>query len=169
MTTFISYGKVAHFVNNTLMIDGEVVSEFKGLKEAKEYLEALQMSEELQSIMPKQEPKQLTEDVVALHLYENGEQRVTESLVKNYKALVEKKLFYPSDIVLSLREMTDVKDLPNKVEYVMMDGSKVSIDIETNRRLNNIMDLKESADLLKYMTQNTQNFMKCVYELLEDN
>lgn len=169
MTTFISYGKVAHFVNNNLMIGGEVISKFKGLKEAKEYLESLQMAEELKDLMPKEEQKTLTEDTIALHLYEHGEHRVTETLVRNYKALVEQKLFYPSNIVLSLREMTDVKDLPSKIEYCMMDGSLVSIDIETNRQLNNIMDLKESADLLKYMTQNTTNFMKCVSELLEDN
>ena len=167
MTTFTYRDKVAHFYNNTLVVGGKVVGEFKGLEEAKEYLESLSISEERAAdIVPA--VNTLTEEKVAIALYESGVERVTESVVKNYKAIVENKMFFPSDLVLSLREQYTQSPLTSKVDYILRDGSCVMIDIETNYTLNKIIDIKESHDLLLYMTESKETFLKCVSELLGD-
>jgi preprotein translocase subunit SecA len=168
MNTFVSFGKVAHFYNDTLVVDGETVGEFKGLKEAKEFLEGIEMSAAIAAdIQFDRSQRQLTEEQVAIALYESGEKRVTESLVAGYKALIETKRFFPHEVVLQLRERNEM--FPSKVDYVMKDGSTVLLDIETNMLLNTIVDIKESSDLLRYMTKDANTFIKCVQDLLEDN
>lgn len=169
MNSFISYGKVAHFNNKTLVLDGEVVGNFVGLKEAKEYCEALHMSEILAEELSSKDKIALTEEKIAFTLSEQSEVRVTESMVIVFKELVETRQFAPFNSLLLLREQVrDLSQFPGKVEYVMQDESKVLLDIETNLRLNKIMDLRESKDLLFFMTQNSTNFVMCVEQLLED-
>jgi len=167
MTTFTYRDKVAHFYNNMLVVGGKTVGEFKGIEEAKEYLESLSISEELATeIVPAK--SQLTEEKVAIALYESGEERVSESVVRSYKAIVESKVFFPSDVVLNLRELYNQSPVLNKVDYVLRDGSTVMIDIETNITLNKIIDIKESHELLMYMTESKETFLKCLAELLGD-
>lgn len=169
MTTFISYGKVAHYNNKTLVVGGEVVGNFIGLKEAKEYCEALHMSGLLAEELSSKDKIELTEEKIAFTLSEQSEVRVTETMVKSFKELAETHQFAPFNSLLVLREQArDLSQFPGKVEYVMGDNSKVLLDIETNLRLNKIMDLRESKDLISFMTQSSTNFVMCVEQLLED-
>jgi hypothetical protein len=167
METFLYYGKTIKFQDSSLFVDGSYIGDFKGLKEAKEYLLSMKMSEELE--LPVIEKQPLLEEDVILALRETGEQRVTESLVYGVKRIVEEKKFFPSHAVLQLRESSIDTKFTNKIDYHLSDGSIVYIDIETNRTLNNIMDLRESAELLKFMNSNSKNFIRCVQDLLEDN
>lgn len=169
MNSFISYGKVAHFINKTLMLDGEVVGNFVSIKEAKEYCEALHMSEVLAEELSNKDKPMLTEEKIAFTLTEQSEVRVTETMVSVFRELVETRQFAPFNSLVVLREHArDLSQFPGKIEYVMQDESKVLLDIETNLRLNKIMDLRESKDLLSFMTQNSTNFVMCVEQLLED-
>lgn len=169
METFIHNSKVARFISNMLYYDGEYVAEFKGLKEAREHLEALDMALELEEqfkVVVYDKP--LLDSDITLALNESGEVKPTASIVENFKTLVYERKFFPSNTLLSLRESHNPCDVYGKMDYTMTDGSTVLIDIETNRQLNTIMDLKESADLLLFMTANPTNFMRCVGDLLED-
>lgn len=168
MEQFIHEGKVARFFSSMLYYGDEYIGEFKGAKEAKEYLESLSMTEELRESLGVTR-KELTETSIALALNESGEVRATTSAVANFKTLVNEKHFYPSNTLLKLREEYNPSNVNGKIDYVLQDGSTVLIDTETNAALNTILDLKESAELLIFMTANPTNFMKCVDELLEDN
>lgn len=169
MNSFISYGKVAHFKNKTLVLDGEVVGNFVGLKEAKEYCEALHMSEILAEELSSKDKIALTEEKIAFTLAEQSEVRVTETMVHSFKELVESRRFAPYNSLLALREQArDLSQFPGKIEYIMQDESRVLLDIETNLKLNKIMDLRESKDLISFMTQSSANFVMCVEQLLED-
>jgi hypothetical protein len=166
MQTFIFHGKVAHFTSdNQLLSGGKVLGMFKGLKEAKEYLQSLSLSESLVT----EEELLLTTEKIALFLLENGEDKVSPTLIEQYKTLVELKTFYPSDIVLGLREQHEVSPVTGKVEYVLNDGTSVLIDIETNKTINSINGIKENVELLSYMNKSTANFLECINLLLQDN
>ena len=166
MNTFIFDSKVYHFNENTLYTNGLTpIASFEGLKEEKEYLEGIKLSEEIS--LPKKTAKQLSEEQLTLALYESGEKKVTESLVNGYKQLIESKTFFPSNIILEFREPHEV--FSSKIEYVMRDGSSVLLDVESNELINNILDLRESSDLLIYMTKDSVTFMNCIEDLLEDN
>lgn len=169
MTTFISYGKVAHFVNKHLVLDGETIGKFVGLKEAKEYCEAVYMSRMLAEELSSKERLALTEEKIAFTISEHAEVRATESTVNEFKNLLETKHFAPFNTLLVLREQArNLSQFPGKIEYIMEDGSSVLLDIETNLKLNRLMDLRESKELLSFMTQSSTNFVMCVEQLLED-
>lgn len=168
MTTFIHYGKVAHFTpENVLMIDGEVIGEFKGLKEAKEFCESLRLSEELKpEIFIEQQS--LSESQIALILKEDSELRPTENVVSAFRTIVETKSFFPVNALIKLREKARNIEIPGKIDYILDDGSKVALDIETNLKLNTLIDLKESADLVKFMRTNQKNFLYIVEQIIEE-
>jgi hypothetical protein len=169
METFIHNGKVARFISSMLYYDGEYIAEFKGLKEAREHLEALDMALDLEEqfkVVVYDKP--LLDSVITLALNESGEIKPTASIVENFKILVNERKFFPSNTLLNLRETYNPSDVYGKIDYHLNDGSTVLIDIETNRQLNTIMDLKDSADLLLFMTANPTNFSRCVGDLLED-
>jgi hypothetical protein len=168
MDTFLYYGKTVRFVDSSLFVDGSFIGDFKGLKEAKEHLLSMKISKELKEELVVEKTPILEEDVI-IALRESGEQRVTESLVHGIKRIVEEKKFFPSDVVLKLRESSIDTRFTSKIDYTLSDGSTVYIDIETNKVINNILDLRESADLLKFMNSNSKNFIRCVQDLLEDN
>lgn len=168
MNTFTSYGKVAHYDGKTLILDGVEVGAFKGLKEAKEYCDAMQISKELHKIIEQKEPVVLTEERIAFTLSEVGELKAKESTVALLKELIENRNFAPSQTLVSLREQMKDSLYPGKIDYVMKNGDRVLLDIETNVELNKSIDLRASSDLIEFMTQNSTNFVLCVEQLLED-
>lgn len=168
MNTFTSYGKVAHYDGKTLILDGVEIGAFKGLKEAKEYCDGLQISKELHKIIEQKEPVVLTEERIAFTLSEVGELKAKESTVSLLKELLENRNFAPSQTLLSLREQMKDSVYPGKIDYVMKNGDRVLLDIETNIELNKSIDLRTSSDLIEFMTQNSTNFVLCVEQLLED-
>lgn len=168
MTTFIHYGKVAYFTSeNVLILDGEMIGEFKGLKEAKEYCESLKLSEELSPELYI-EPVSLSESQIALVLKEDSELRPTESVVSSFKTIVETKSFFPVNALVTLREKARNLEIPGKIDYILDDGSKVALDVETNLKLNTLIDVKESADLIRFMRTNKKNFLYVVEQIIEE-
>jgi hypothetical protein len=169
MNSFIFDSDVYHFVSDRDLFKGasEYIGEFEGLKEAKEYLEGLRMSEDF--VCASEEKVVINESAIALALYESGHTKMTQSKVASFKRCIEEKRFVPDDVVLDLRESYGLKIMESKTDYTMSDGSVVLIDIETNRLLNNILDIKESSILVQHMTKNSTNFMQTVQDLLEDN
>lgn len=168
MNTFTSYGKVAHYDGKTLILDGVEIGAFKGLKEAKEYCDAIQISKDLHRSFEPKEPIALTEERIAFTLSETGEVKATESTVVLFKELIETRHFAPFQTLVSLREQMKDSLYPGKIDYVMKNGDKVLLDIETNIELNKNIDLRVSTDLIEFMTQSSTNFVMCVEQLLED-
>jgi len=161
----------AEFDENTklLSIHGDTVGKFKGLKEAKEYCMGIHLSNELLSDSKEaheHKTQNITDSEIAIALKESSEVKPTESMVKYYKEMFETKHFFPSNILLSLRESH--KDIPfvGKIDYIMRDGSKILLDVETNKKLNKISKLTESPELLSYMIKNSLNFIKITDSLV---
>ena len=154
-------GKEYSFKDNILSYSNTVLGVFQSQEEAITYLEAGVISESVY--------KKLNADSIALSLYENGESRVTETLIENVKKIIEEKLFYPSNSILELRLKYDDFPVEGKIEYKLLDNSKILLDIETNRFINKHIDIRENRDLVTFMNKNSSNFYSILESLLEEN
>lgn len=163
MTTFVSYGLMAKYENGILFLEGKEIGAFASLKGCKEYIHGLVLSEEIKETERKESKVEISESMIALELYERGVSKVSESMVSGLKQIVDSKLFYPSDVVASLREKTEHFE-HGKIEYTLLDGAKVLLDLETNLRLNKAMGTTESEEKVLFMNKNAENFISVVSE-----
>lgn len=163
---FNAYGKHAYFTDGLLFVEKQFIGEFAGLKEAKEHVYAMHLSEEVLSETTHK--RTLTSDDVAVALNESNEiEKVTENIVDYFTEMVDTKFYYPSNALVSLRESAGL-DHFNRIDYVLNDGSVVLMDVDTNKKLNNIIKLDESANTLKYMLRNSESFVAVAGRLLKD-
>lgn len=165
-TSFIFENELYHFKDNRLSIHPNLfIGEFLSLKEAKEYLEGIRISAEL--VEDLKTTNTISDNEIILALNESGEVRVTETVVADFRKLIEEKRFFPSDTLLHFRLKEE--HIPGKIEYIMRDGSSVSIDIENNFFINSIIDPKESHNTLLHMTESAGKFMETYNDWLKDN
>lgn len=158
----ITYNGIEYsFKDNILSYSNTVLGVFQTQEEAISYLESDVISESVY--------KKLNSETIALSLYENGESRVTETLIENVKQIIESKLFYPSNAILELRLKYDNSPIGGKIEYKLLDGNKILLDIETNIFINNHIDIKENRDLVTFMNKSSSNFYSVLESLLEEN
>lgn len=163
MESFIFDNKTAHFIDGTLIYDGASISGFKGVKESKEYLQGLAMSIQLEQ----KEVNTLKDSTIALVISESGEMKPSSNTIKDFRALIEGKHFFPSNALLHFRK--EDTNFPGKIEYTMRNGESILLDLETNTLLNTVIDIKECYNLVHSMTETPESFMSCVYDILEDH
>lgn len=152
-------GREYLFENNILSYSGFTLGAFQTKEDAIFYLESGILSESFY--------KKFNTDLIALALYESGETRVTETLIENIKILLEKKLFYPSDVILELRLKYDNRLIEGKVEYRLLDGSKVLLSVETNKLINKFIDVNKNQNIVNYMNTSSKNFYSVIEPILE--
>jgi len=163
---FNAYGFNATFSDGSLYINRRYIGELSGLKEAKEFCYGLYLSGELEVF--EEEKTTITSRDIALALNESSEfSKVTETLVEDFKYMVETKHYFPSDTLITLRESNGL-DYFNKIDYVLRDNSNVLLDVDTNKKLNNFVKLDETNTLLEHMLKNSECFISVVARLLEE-
>ena len=152
----------ATFENKVLTIEDKNFGEFKGLKEAREFVKGMVISNELQSEISLS-TKVLSDIDIAIALSESNEHKATDTLVRLFRILIENKVFYPSNTLLALREKFDHSLFPGKIEYIMQDGSNILINKENNKILNSIEHIDETVNLF---TKNKNTFVAFVKKTL---
>jgi len=163
--SFIHQGKVAHYINSILIVGGTNMGSFESVEEAKQYLDVKQIEDQIKEDK-KSSTKETDTNSVVMALKETGISKPTESLVENYKFLLENKKFFPSNNLVSLRNRFDDPFIGDKIDYVLEDGTIVLLSKTTNQRINTLIESKFTEEFVMFMTANKSNFYRCVTELL---
>jgi len=138
-----------------------VLGSFKAWKKLKNLSESIQELVEIDT-------RTCTDtDKIAVVLSETSDMRVTEQVIEDFKELIETKLYFPSDALIALRESSGLQHF-DRIDYVLQDGSTILMTLDTNRKLNNLIKMDETASLLKHMLKNSECFISVVERLLED-
>jgi hypothetical protein len=165
--SFISFGKVVHYQDGKLTIDGDIISEeFGSLEEAKEYCKSLYISHKLEEDIKVETYEELEENRIAKIISEHHNIKVTDTLIESYLELASSKLFTVDPVVSDIRKLNKLDQiLEGKFDYRLSDGSTIIISEVAQENLNNL--LKDQKDIIEYMRESKENFLH-VLELIEE-
>lgn len=164
--SFISFGKVAHFKNGSLTIDGHIVEgKFESLEEAKKYCREIYNTQKLeeQIINDTYDEQDVT---IANIINETHNIKVTENIIESYKEIASSKLFSVDPVVTEIRKLNKLDTaIEGKIDYKLNDNSVIAINEETQNKLNNL--LKEQKEIIEYMRESKDNFMYVLKQIEE--
>ena len=130
------------------------------INEAKEHIRHLRLKEELSS----QFYEEITDVEVANIIREFHDIKVTNTLIESYIDLATSKIFSADPVISSIRSLNylDVV-MENKIDYVLDDSSVVTINKDTQSKLNTILD--DKYQVVEYMRESKENFMDVIREI----
>ena len=84
--------------------------------------------------------------------------------MSSYINSVKRKEFNANEVIFEIRKLNKLCNIfNNKIDYILEDNSKVVIDIDTQRDINNLFN--NHTDVIEYMQENKQNFMKVINQI----
>ena len=157
-----------HTIQRT--IDGKVLIDSKetyckDLSEAKRYI--------VQQINVNVIKQEILDEVysdnrlkIASIIKEEHNIKVTDNIINQYIELASNKTFTTDYVVHQIREMNKFETvIGEKLQYVLEDNTIIAIDNETQNTLNSIL----KPDVIDYMRENSDNFLKILNVILEEN
>jgi len=94
----------------------------------------------------------------------NNQTIITESVIKDYSNKALNKSFTGDNVVFEMRKLNRLDNiLPNKIDYILEDGSKVVISYKTQEIINSV--LGEHLDIIKHMNKNNRNFTQTIKQI----
>ena len=165
--TFISFGKVVHYLNGKITVDNAEVNEtFASLEEAKEYCKNNHISQKLEETILEETYEEINETTIAKIIHEHHNVKVTDTLIESYLELASSKLFTIDPVVSDIRKLNKLDQiLEGKFDYKLSDGSTIIISETAQQNLNNL--LKHQKEIIEYMRESKENFLH-VLELIEE-
>jgi len=145
-----------------IFVDGDHVEyEAKTLEEAsnyaKSYIENIKLLENIETTIP--------EEKVASYIRQYHDiDKITDTLIESYIELASSNVFTIDPVVTAIKE-SKLSEFSGKLEYELEDGCVVAIDESTQESLNIL--LKEHNEVVEYMRESKDNFMKIIKELGE--
>ena len=99
----------------------------------------------------------LPEERVAEYIAKHSDVEITDTLVEEYmnKAATTE---FTIDPILTEIKLRSVRNLRNKIDYTLLDGSKVAISEENQIILNSL--LKGKSEIVAHMSENKNNFLE---------
>ena len=99
----------------------------------------------------------LPEERVAEYIAKHSDVEITDTLVEEYmnKAATTE---FTIDPILTEIKLRSVRNLRNKIDYTLQDGSKVAISEENQIILNSL--LKGKSEIVAHMSENKNNFLE---------
>lgn len=151
-------------IDGTVLIDNKETY-CKDLSEAKRYI--------VQQINANNIKQEILDEVysdnrlkIANIIKEEHNIKVTDTIINQYIDLASNKIFTTDSVVHQIREMNKFEDsFGTKIQYVLEDNTIIAIDVETQNRLNSIL----KPDVIDYMRENSDNFLKILNVILEEN
>jgi hypothetical protein len=142
-------------------------TEFKTLDEARSYIRQQNKLQYIEQELSKNIYEEVLENKIATLIKEKSNIKVTDNILEHYISLASSKVFTTDKTVQAIRKLNK-HDLvfENKVDYILKDGSKVVINLSTQDYLNNL--LEGQTDVLDYMRESKDNFLKVVDLLTEE-
>ena len=98
-----------------------------------------------------------------INKYDNTS-KITENLLSSYIESVKNKKFTANRVLFEIRRLNKLSNsFNNKLDYILEDGSRVIIDMNTQHDINNLFNKHE--DIIEYMQENKQNFMNVINQI----
>ena len=115
------------------------------------------MAEEREQQLVDQIDVVLPEERVAEYIAKHSDVEITDTLVEEYmnKAATTE---FTIDPILTEIKLRSVRNLRNKIDYTLQDGSKVAISEENQIILNSL--LKGKSEIVAHMSENKNNFLE---------
>ena len=77
---------------------------------------------------------------------------------------ITENLFNANVVLFEIRKLNKLGNIfNNKIDYILEDNSKVVIDINTQEQINKLFN--NHTDVIDYMQENKQNFMKVINQI----
>ena len=151
-------------IDGTVLIDNKETY-CKDLSEAKRYIVQQMNANNIQ--------QEILDEVysdnrlkIANIIKEEHNIKVTDNIINNYIELASNKTFTTDSVVHQIREMNKFETvIGEKIQYVLEDSTVIAIDTETQHTLNSIL----KPDVIDYMRENSDNFLKILNVILEEN
>lgn len=90
--------------------------------------------------------------------------KITENLLSSYINSAKNKEFNANEVLFEIRKLNKLGNIfNNKIDYILEDNSKVVIDINTQEQINKLFN--NHIDIIDYMQENKQNFMKVINQI----
>lgn len=111
----------------------------------------------------------LSDSHVAIAIVESSELKPTKANVLLVKEAIEEKVYLPLRSLVSLRESARNVAIPGKIDYQLLDGSVVAIDVETNILINSVIEQRGLYELVHNMVQSADNFVAITRRLIKEH
>ena len=146
---------------------GDIETEFKTLDEARSYLRQQNKLQYIEQEVSKDIYEEVLENKIATIIKEKHNIKVTDNILEHYIDLASSKVFNVDPTIQSIRKLNKHDCFyEGKIDYILKDGSKVVIDLSTQDYLNNL--LEGQHDVLEYMRESKENFLKVIDLLSEE-
>ena len=162
--SFVSFGRVVHFSEGKVTINGQEF-EVDTIEEAKEFCKQHHLSSKLEEEVIS-DIYESQEDKIAKFISEHHGIKVTDTLVESYVTLAQSKQFTLDPVITEIRKLNRFDNiLEGRIDYVLDDGSVVTLQESTLEFLNNL--LEENTDVVSYMRTDKEKFLE-VLEMVEE-
>ena len=99
----------------------------------------------------------LPEERVAEYIAKHSDDTITDELVESYIRKASSTDFNVDPIITEIK-VGQAKELRNKLDYVLKDGTKIAISEENQILLNSL--LKDKDEIVSHMSENKNNFIE---------
>jgi|TARA_B100001094_G_C17924364_1_gene667528 ribosomal protein L17 len=99
----------------------------------------------------------LPEERVAEYIAKHSDDIITDELVESYIQKASSTDFNVDPIITEIK-VGQAKELRNKLDYVLKDGTKIAISEENQILLNSL--LKDKDEIVSHMSENKNNFIE---------
>ncbi len=148
-----------------VLIDG-IETEFTTVEEARQYVKEEYISNKLEEEISTELYEDIDDIKIASIIKEYHDIKVTDTLIENYIKLASSRIFTVDPVVQEIRKLNKLDNLvEGKLYYILEDDSIVAINESTQDQLNNL--LKEQTDIINYMRETKENFMRVVSQIEE--
>ena len=163
----------AYFYNHTIqktsegiiLIDKQPTS-FKSLSEAKSYIRYNQQAKDIINTLHDNFFSENTIKIANI-IKEEHNIKVSNNIIEQYIKIASDKAFSIDPVILKLREMNEYDSvLSSKIHYVLEDNSTIAIDIDTQIKINKLLENKQ--DVVEFMSKSSDNFLKILDVIIKE-
>jgi hypothetical protein len=151
---------VSETVEGIILIDNQK-TDFNSLVEAMDSLKAHKLQRDIEDSIQSELYEDLTQGEVAQLIREHHDVRVTEAVIEDYILKASTKHFSIDPVLVELRDYNIFsKEVNPKIDFILIDGSKVAIEEETYAKVQSVLSGKPEA--VAFMRESLDNFLDVI-------
>ena len=163
LDAFTLYGYAVEITKDLqVVVEGsDINAEAETLEEAREYakefIQNIELLEDIDTTIPQ-------EKIAGFIKQYHNVDKITDTLIESYITLASSNVFTVDPVVTAIKE-SRTAEFVGKLQYTLGDGEIVAIDESTQEMLNSV--LKDQPEIVEYMRESKNNFMRIIKELEE--